>query len=282
MQFPFVNRIPVLVNDRASVFMQADFVAEKNTTFDLARGKFAGQIDRWLPALGRNVPAKKNYRALTELLLRQSSNPIVLIIGGSILGCGMENLAAETKIQFVETDVSFGPRTQLICDAHDLPFADNSFDGVVAQAVLQYVAEPSRCVREIERVLKPNGLIYAEIAFMQQVVHARYDFTRFTHLGLRRLFRSFEEVVSGPTGGPGMALAWSCQFFLLSFATARWARRAIYAFVRLAFFWLKFFDAGLMTRPGAYDAASGFFFMGRKCEKILSDRELVTLYRGAQ
>lgn len=194
----------------------------------------------------------------------------------------MEGLASEPRIQLVDTDVSFGPRTQLICDGHDLPFESNSFDGVVVQAVLQYVLEPARCIREVERVLKPRGLVYAESAFMQQVVHGRYDFTRFTHLGLRRLFRRFEEVDSGAVCGPGMALAWSCQFFLLSLATARWARRIMYTFARLTLFWLKYFDAALIDRPGTYDAASGFFFMGKKSNKVLSDRELIALYRGAQ
>jgi SAM-dependent methyltransferase len=194
----------------------------------------------------------------------------------------MESLASEPRIQLVETDVSFGPRTQLICDAHNLPFEDNSFDGVVAQAVLQYVVEPSGCVREIERVLKPHGLVYVESAFMQQVVQGRYDFTRFTHLGLRRLFRGFAEVASGPANGPGMALAWSCQFFLLSLATARWTRRAAYAFTRLTLFWLKYLDAVLINKPGTYDAASGFFFLGRKSDESISDRELIACYRGAQ
>jgi SAM-dependent methyltransferase len=194
----------------------------------------------------------------------------------------MESLTTDPRIQLVETDVSFGPRTQLICDAHELPFENHSFDGVVVQAVLQYLVDPSTCLREIERVLKPGGLVYAESAFMQQVVHGRYDFTRFTHLGLRRLFRGFEEVASGPATGPAMALAWSFQFFLLSLATARWTRRACYAFARLTLFWLKYLDAGLLNKPGTYDAASGFFFMGRKSEQPLSDRELVALYRGAQ
>lgn len=282
MQFPVVNGIPVLINDQHSLFTRADFVGRKNTTFNLTRGGWVRRLDRWLPGLSRNLVSKQNYRAFAEELLGQSANPVVLIIGGSILGDGMEALAAEPRIHLVETDVSFGPRTQLICDAHDLPFDDQSVDGVVAQAVLQYVAEPARCVEEIQRVLKPDGLVYVESAFMQQVVHGRYDFTRFTQMGLRRLFRGFEELASGPTGGPGMALAWSCQFFLLSLASARWARRAAYAFARLTLFWLKYCDAPLKNKPGTYDAAAGFFFMGRKSDKIYSDRELVALYRGAQ
>jgi SAM-dependent methyltransferase/uncharacterized protein YbaR (Trm112 family) len=282
MRFPIVNGVPVLINDRHSLFKRAVFVGRKNTTFNLARRNWIRRLDRWLPSLSRNLVSKHNYRAFAQELVKQSSNPVVLVIGGSILGRGMESLASEPRIQLVETDVSFGPRTHLICDAHDLPFASHSFDGVVAQAVLQYVVEPARCVQEIRRALKPRGLVYAESAFMQQVVHGRYDFTRFTHLGLRRLFRGFEELASGPASGPGMALAWSCQFFLLSFARTRWTRRAVYTFARLVLFWLKYFDAALKDKPGIYDAASGFFFLGRKSGKILSDRDLVALYRGAQ
>lgn len=282
MQFPIVNGVPVLINDDKSVFARADFCSRKNTTSDLSRGRFTTLVDQWLPKLSKNRKAKRNYRAFAERLLKDSPSPVVLIVGGRILGSGMQGLASDPTIRLVETDVSFGPRAQLICDAHDLPFENGSFDGVVVQAVLPYVLEPSTCIREIERVLKPRGLVYAESAFMQQVVHGRYDFTRFTHLGLRRLFRHFEEVDSGPVGGPGMALAWACQFFLLSLATARWTRRLMHMVGRLTLFWLKYFDAGLLDRPGTYDAASGFYFLGKKSDEILSDRELICLYRGAQ
>ncbi len=282
MQFPIVDGIPVLINDQNSLFKRSDFVSRKDTTFNLSRGQLVFQVDRLLPKLSRNVTTKGNYRAFAELLLKRCANPVVLVIGGSILGRGMEVLASDPRIQLVETDVSFGPRTQVICDAHDLPFEMNSFDGVVVQSVLQYLLEPARCVHEIKCLLKPQGLVYAESAFMQQVVQGRYDFTRFTHLGLRRLFRNFEEVDSGPVGGPGMALAWSFQFFLLSLANSRWTRRLMYTLARLTLFWLKYCDIALIDRPATYDAASGFFFLGRKSDTILSDRELVMLYRGAQ
>jgi hypothetical protein len=36
-----------------------------------------------------------------------------------------------------------------------------------------------------------------------------------------------------------------------------------------------------MNRKGAIDSASGFYFMGRKDEQILADRDLVGYYRGA-
>ena len=65
------------------------------------------------------------------------------------MGSGMEQLLANQNIHLVETDVGFGPRTQVICDACNLPFADRSFDGVVIQAVLQYVVDPDRFVTRL-------------------------------------------------------------------------------------------------------------------------------------
>jgi ubiquinone/menaquinone biosynthesis C-methylase UbiE len=100
---------------------------------------------------------------------------------------------------------------------HDLPFADNSFDGVVVQAVLEHVVDRRAAWRR-HRVLKGRGVVYAETPFMQQVHMGPYDFTRFTHSGHRRLFRWFRGGRAAPCG-PGMALAWAYQHFLLSFAT---------------------------------------------------------------
>ena len=45
-------------------------------------------------------------------------NPKVLIIGGAVAGEGFEFDKISTEIVLVETDVAFGKRTNLICDAH--------------------------------------------------------------------------------------------------------------------------------------------------------------------
>lgn len=192
----------------------------------------------------------------------------------------MESLAENTTIDLVESDVAFGPRTMLICDAHDIPFQDSSLDGVIAQAVLEHVVDPYRCCEEIHRVLKEQGVVYAETPFMQQVHAGRYDFARFTHLGHRRLFRKFEEIDSGAVCGPGMALAWSYQYFLVSFTTSRMLRALLRDFASLTSFYLKYFDYYLIDKPGAFDAASGYYFMGRKAGQVLSDQDLIKLYKG--
>jgi SAM-dependent methyltransferase len=214
-------------------------------------------------------------------VLSRSDRPTVLVIGSGVEGVGFEYARSQAAIQFIETDVSFGPRIELICDAHNLPLCNASVDGVIAQAVLEHVVDPQRCVAEMHRVLRSDGVIYAETPFMQQVHGGRYDFTRFTQLGHRRLFRHFSELSGGVCMGPGSALAWCCQYFLLSFFMSSVLRVAVKVFCRLCLFWLKYFDAFLASKPAATDAASGFYFMGAKAIDAISDRAMLQQYRGA-
>src|SRR4029077_5945999 len=193
-----------------------------------------------LPSMGLNVAARRNFALMSESLRRQSSKPRVLVIGAGTLGEGFGTLLSAPEVDLIETDVVLGPRVRILCDAHDLPFDDRSFDGVVAQAVLEHVVDPKRCVDEIIRVLKADGIVYAETPFMQQVHLGRFDFSRFTHLGHRRLFRGFTEIDSGVACGPGMALAWSYMYFLLSFSRSRTIRRLIKGFAAVTSFPLKY------------------------------------------
>lgn len=278
--FPIVDDVPILINEGNSVFSASDFVDRQRTTQDFQPGRVKRLIRSFVPGISVNLKAKANLRKFSDLLVELNSNPTVLVIGGSEEGSGMRDLLVNSAVTFVEIDVSFGSRTTLICDAHDIPFKGETFDGVIAQAVLEHVVDPFRCVAEIHRVLKPNGIVYAETPFMQQVHAGRYDFLRFTHLGHRRLFRAFEEIDSGACAGPATALTWSIQYFLTSFVRSKAARLAIIGISSFAIFWLKYLDLLIIDLPGTLDAASGYYFLGRRSEALLSDRELIDQYRG--
>jgi SAM-dependent methyltransferase len=277
--FPVVDGIPILIDESRSLFFHDDFRHHRRTTMP-PPSKFLDAVASLLPTLNLNVAATGNFERFAELALQGRSTARVLIVGGGISGAGMDVLAGNPAVELIETDVYFGERTALICDAHDLPFADESIDGVVVQAVLEHVLDPYRCVQEMHRVLKPDAPVYAETPFMQQVHVARYDFPRFSHLGHRRLFREFAEIDSGVACGPAMALSWSYQYFLLSFCRRHATRVVTRGFAQITGFWLKYLDRYLKDTPGALDAASGHYFLGRKSEDTLADRDLVRQYRG--
>lgn len=279
--YPVRRQVPVLINEANSVFSIAGVLRGEDKPFVAERGGLRAWASRHCPTLSRNLGADRHYRALAEQLLQLSPAPRVLVIGSRVLGSGMDVLAEFPEIKLIETDVELGPRPRVLCDAHDIPFEDGTFDGVVAQAVLEHVADPYRVVAELHRVLKPRGVVFAETPFMQQVHEGAYDFTRFTHLGHRRLFRDFEEISSGVACGPGMALGWAWQYFLTSFARGERSRTLAKAVARCTGFFWKYFDGLLAERPGAYDAASGFYFLGRRSHNRLPDRQLIALYRGA-
>ena len=282
--FPVVDGIPILLNEERSIFSTESLANQARSRTPHSSpppSSLKDVLKRFIPGLSLNVVGRDNFRTYTDLILKMATHPKVLVVGGKNEGEGFDVLVSSAPpIELAETDVVFGPRTMLICDSHDLPFQSGFFDGVVVQAVLEHVVDPFRCVEEIYRVLRPEGLIYAETPFIQQVHEGRFDFTRFTHLGHRHLFRRFKEVSSGAVCGTGMALAWTYRYFLLSLSDSPIVRNLLDTFARFTAFPLKWFDRYTSKRAGAFDAASAYYFLGTKSDSVLSDRELIKLYRG--
>ena len=284
-EYPIRRNIPILIDDEKSVFSISDYnQAEALTTTSTGGLKSAINKTIWFlqraaPNLTLNVKAKHNYSLFAQMLLEKNSKPKVLIIGGRTTGMGMEDFI-KLPITFIETDIAFGPNTKIICDAHNLPFKDEEFDGVVIQAVMEYLVDPYQCAAEIHRVLKADGLVYAETPFMQQVHGGAHDFTRLTHLGHRRLFRNFEEVISGACVGTGTALATSYKHFLMSLSNKRIIQDLLMLFAVWTSFFLKYFDRLSINKRVSYDAASGYYFLGKKSTHAISDKEILKLYRG--
>ena len=73
--------------------------------------------------------------------------------------CGVERSAQQlakattdglTNLRFVQGD------------AHALPFADARFDVAYCRYLLEHIADPAKALREIHRVLKPGGKVFAQ------------------------------------------------------------------------------------------------------------------------
>lgn len=281
-EFPVVAGIPVLLNPQRSIFRVEDFGPGARTTFK-EPSPLAVKIGRLLPSPSRDLSMRPCYQRLARALdQRPADRRRVLVIGCGDGSAGYGPVLGVEGVSLLETDVSMAGRATLVCDATDLPFEDRQFDLVVCVAVLEHVLEPQRCVDEIHRVLRDDGLVYATTPFMQQVHMGEYDFTRFTRSGHRWLFRAFDEVDSGIATGPASVLIWSVEYFFLAWTRSVALRRAIKGAVRLLLGWITVLDGPLARRASANDAAGGFYFLGQRAPAAsVTAREMVAYYRGA-
>lgn len=277
-RFPIVDGVPVFIDDESSVFSTQEYVGRSAYAgAGYGRGRngpraLYRRTIRWLSESGPEQPGIDGRTAI-EFVAREKPSPRILVVGAG-------HQVYDEKHDITYTDVAFGGHVNCICDAHGLPFPAERFDLVIAVAVLEHVADPRQCIAEIHRVLKPDGLVYSATPFLQPVHMGAYDFTRFTPLGHRRLHRDFDEIESGIAQGPGSVLALSVRYFLLSLGDgARYRRvaRAAGMVLTLPFRWSDLF---FRHKRGAWDAAAGSRFFGRKRATPIPDREILKAYRG--
>jgi SAM-dependent methyltransferase/uncharacterized protein YbaR (Trm112 family) len=280
-RYPVVGGVPVLIADENSVFAIADYMEgagyagpSYGREGDAARGWRRGyrRLARWLADAPSSIRHPDEADAMAHVAALRP-DPRVLVIGSGGLRLG----GPEDRV--LHTDVAFGPGVDAIADAHDLPFEDGAFDLVIANAVLEHVADPQRCVAEIHRVLDRGGHVYAVTPFLQPVHMGAHDFTRFTPIGHRRLFRHFDEVGAGVALGVGSVLAFTLSAALQSASARRGWRRVARAAGVLLTAPLRQLDRWL---PHGADAAGGCWFLGSRREgPPVRDRDLVQGYRAS-
>jgi len=84
--------------------------------------------------------------------------------------------------------------TDLLGDAHVLPFGGCSFDAVVLIEVLEHLRSPVLCIQEIFRVLNNGGELILSVPFMFHEHAHPSDYVRFTEHGLHELLKDFDSV----------------------------------------------------------------------------------------
>lgn len=168
---------------------------------------FAAQIVSGVPVL-RDLPAgeRMDYRDATaqpphydsleltipEVTTALKSGGYCLELGAGHNRCDLPNL--------VKTDAFvYSSNLDAVADAHNLPFADNTFDFVFSLAVYEHLHSPWIATDETYRVLKPGGTVYCLCAFMQHVHGYPHHYFNPTIYGMRHLFSRLENVTARPS-----------------------------------------------------------------------------------
>lgn len=272
-QFPIRSGVPVLISD---IITDTVCDAESIGSY-VPRSKLTFLRKVWRKLTESKI-TKENIDVFIQEIHKSSNTPKVLVIGSGELGSGMYALWNDPSLVIHGFDVYASDSTDFIADAHNIPLEGDSYDGVIIQAVLEHVVDPRAVVKEIYRVLKLNGLVYAEPPFMQQVHEAGYDFTRFTVTGHRYLFKHFSAIKFGGNGNSDVVLSWSIRYFVLSLTRSKLISKISGAACSLLLMpFRRFIDERFL-----FDGPSGVYFLGRKEDSTykVSHKTLVGLYRG--
>jgi SAM-dependent methyltransferase len=178
------------------------------------------------------------------------------------LGSGTHRLSQS----IINVDISPYKNVDVVADIYALPFPDNSIDGIINISVLEHISNANAAINEIRRVLKPGGLIFSVIPFIEGYHASPYDYIRWTRSGVEILFTGFDIIEIGIFGGPTSSFLWILQEWLatlLSFNISYLYRFLLILFMLLTFP-LKFLDYILSRYKSAQNIASDFYFFGKK------------------
>lgn len=122
-------------------------------------------------------------------LLGEIKQSLILDIGSgnSQYGGVLESSNRLYRLDYPQTNQRYRGSPDVYADACNLPFKTGSLDIVFLFEVLEHLVADDQALREIHRVLKSGGKIYASVPFVYPVHDAPHDYRRYTIHGLRLL-----------------------------------------------------------------------------------------------
>jgi SAM-dependent methyltransferase len=192
------------------------------------------------------------------------------------------NLSAGGSLQkfdnVVEVEYAIFRHTDIVADAHVLPFDDKAFEAVIVMNAFEHYRNPERVSAEIHRVLKPGGSIYILTAFLQPLHEKPYHFYNCTKYGMAEWFSAFQTERLGVSANfcPNHTVAWilsECESALRSdvsnLAADKFCEASIGSFVamwrdpslRSSALWTAFHNISQSKQEAT---AAGFELVGRR------------------
>jgi len=223
-------------------------------------GGFYYQLIEWFSP----VLSSLKYRKMLNQLLNQHGPEQVIVN----LGSGPRYLKGRKDI--INVDIFSFHEVDIISDAANLPFKDNSVDLLINTALLEHTSEPWKIIKEMHRVLCKDGKIFCFVPFIQPLHAAPDDFYRWTEQGIYQSFSEFDKLHVYLAGGPMSGFLWIFVEFisiLLSFGSSL-LHDVFFLILMVLTSPLKLLDILMIHLPYARNIASGFGIIAEKHNRI--------------
>ncbi len=238
--YPVIQNIPILISKNNRLFKIDEIIKHKPQTQDRSYSDkkiFKNYIRKSiLPTLSKDWGFINRYRQLAK----EVEGGKVLVVGAGNKIDFYKSVFSKSEVITADVHLQFNP--DIVFDAHEIPFRDNTFRLIIAGQVMEHTIRPWFVARELERVTADGGIIHIEVPFAFPYHGAPYDFFRFTFGGLRSLFTNCKLKDYKASEGIFSAVAIVNAQALLELSSSKLVRYPMLVLGRLMFFWLKYLD----------------------------------------
>jgi len=262
---PDQSEIYHMVNNEVPVFLENPLWADEyvksseKMVKEYSRDYFLQKSSGWQKVKNSLFRIRKSERYMiveNNFFDSLKEDGINLSIGGG---------PSRPNVKLINLNIGPFPNVDIVADAHNLPYADESVDAIYCVAVLEHLSEPITAVKEMFRVLKKGGKILVDTPFLQEYHGYPHHYQNFTLTGQRHIFKSnnFEIIDSGVSVGPTYTMAGLSLLYIKNYMPT-FISWPLSKMMNLVWSIVLIFDKYVVSQEAAYVLASGTFIVAEK------------------
>lgn len=257
-RYKFLNgKIPVLLTDPSSTAEYASASKKMNAEYSLeGTQKKDSPFNRLKFFLNSDYRTDSCKQAFTDLFIDLPSDALCISIGGG---------PSRAHDKLLNLNIGPFPNVDIVADAHQLPYANESVDVIYSEAVFEHLHSPNKAAEEIYRVLKAGKKIFVCTPFMFPYHGYPHHYQNYTISGHKHLFESvgMKVIACGTCVGPVYTITNMMHVFIHEYSP-RFLRLPLRLFWSALSIVIRPLDKIIGKRPNAHILASTTYVVAQK------------------
>src|SRR6266516_5194886 len=159
--YPLINGIPIIIASSQSLFCPDDIAMKRpltqDKTYRSTRSVKNFIRQRAIPSLTKDFRQRSRYSELAKKTVGKR----VLVIGAGDKVQFYRHVFEGSKVITSDVHLQFEP--EIVIDAHQIPFRQNTFELILLSQVLEHTLQPWIVAKELERTVAAGGYIHVEV-----------------------------------------------------------------------------------------------------------------------